>query len=108
VAGCPDRQTSPRRAAGFVECELPEELLLHRPGGPVVLSLNATARAVWEMCDGRRSIETIALDLARRFEASPGELLAAVQEVVQALADQGLIRLSGPIDRAEDLAGSDP
>ena len=92
------RDTSPRRAPGLVECELPEELLLHRPGGSLVLSLNATARAVWELCDGRRSIEAIALDLTRRFQAPAGEILAAVERVVQELADQGLIQLSSLAD----------
>jgi hypothetical protein len=98
VGGYPDRRARPRRTAGFVEYELPEELLLHRPGGPVVLSLNLTARAVWELCDGRRSIETIALELAGRFEAPPGELLEAVQAVIRTLVAQGMIQLADPGD----------
>jgi hypothetical protein len=98
MTGRPSRHASPHRVPGLVECELPEELLLHRPGGPVVLSLNATARAVWELCDGRRSIEAIALDLTRRFQAPAGEILVAVESVVQELADLGLIQLPSPAD----------
>ena len=94
----PCRHTIPRRAASLVECELPEELLLHAPGGPVALSLNASARAVWQLCDGHRSIESIALDLTQRFHAAPGEILAAVQDVVQRLVHLGLIELPGPVD----------
>jgi hypothetical protein len=85
--------TVPRRAEGLLECELLDELLLHVPGDPVAIALNASARAVWELCDGGRSIETIALDLTQRFEAAPGEILAAVQEVVRELTRLRLLQL---------------
>lgn len=98
MASLPGRHPRPRRIAGLVECELPDELLLHRPGGSQVLSLNATARAVWERCDGRRSVETIACDLARHFPEPPDEILAAVRHVIQQMADLGLIVLSGPAE----------
>ena len=89
--------TVPRRVDGLLECDLPEELLLHVPGGPVAIALNASARAVWELCDGHRSIETIALDLTERFEAAPGEILAAVRDVIGELVGLQLLRLPGAV-----------
>jgi hypothetical protein len=92
VAEVPPRHAIPRRVASLVECDLIEELLLHVPDSAVALSLNATARAVWELCDGHRTIETIASDLTQRFQASPDEILAAVQDVVQRLVHLGFIK----------------
>jgi hypothetical protein len=70
------------RVEGVLECELPGELLLHVPGGAIAVALNASARAVWELCDGRRSLDMIASDLPRRFDAPSGEIAAAVGEAV--------------------------
>jgi hypothetical protein len=81
----PSSRTVPRRAAGVIECELSEELLLHVPGGSAAVALNASARAVWELCDGRRSLGTIAADLAQRFDAPADEIPAAVRDVVREL-----------------------
>jgi hypothetical protein len=89
--------TVPRRVDGLLECDLPDELLLHVPGGPVAIALNASARAVWELCDGHRSIETIALDLTERFEAAPGEILTAVQDVIGELVGLQLLQLPGAV-----------
>jgi hypothetical protein len=98
VAEVPPHHAIPRRVASLLECDLTEELLLHVPDSAVALSLNATARAVWELCDGHRTIETIAFDLTQRFHASPGEILTAVQDVVQRLAQLGLIEVPGASD----------
>jgi hypothetical protein len=75
----------PRRAAGVIECALPDELLLHLPGSAVAITLNASARAVWELCDGRRSLAAIAGALAERFDAAAGEIPGAVRDAVQEL-----------------------
>jgi hypothetical protein len=83
----------PRQVPGVLGCELPEELLLTVPGGSAVVALNASARAIWELCDGHHSLETIADELAARFDATPGELRAAVHDVVLELAGRQLIVL---------------
>jgi hypothetical protein len=82
VAEPPSSQIVPRRAAGVLECQLSEELLLYLPGGSAAVALNASARAVWELCDGRRSLGAIAADLAQRFDAPADEIPAAVRDAV--------------------------
>jgi hypothetical protein len=88
----------PRRVDGVLAVELPDELLLHVPGGSMATTLNTTARAVWELCDGRRSVEVIARDLAQRFDAAPGEILVAVRDVVRDLTRLELLVLPPPPD----------
>lgn len=95
----PDGRAVPRRVSSLLECDLPEEeVLLHVPGSPSAHSLNASARAIWALCDGQRSIDAIAGDLTLRFEVPPGESLAAVRDVVGRLADLGLVELSDAAD----------
>lgn len=93
-----DGRAVPRRVSSLLECELSEELLLHVPGSSSAHSLNASARAIWALCDGQRSIDAVAGDLTRRFEVPPGESLAAVRNVLARLVDLGLIQLSDAAD----------
>ena len=94
----PAGRAVPRRVSSLLECELSEELLLHLPGSPSAHALNASARAIWALCDGQRSIDAIAGDLTRRFEVLPGESLAAVRDVIGRLVDLGLVELSDAAD----------
>jgi pyrroloquinoline quinone biosynthesis protein D len=53
------------------------------------LTLNQTAVDVLELCDGRRSVEDIAAVLSARY--SGADVQADVQELLGAIADQGLV-----------------
>jgi hypothetical protein len=94
----PSRHVVPQRTGNVLECELPGELLLHVPGDEVAIALNVSARAVWELCDGHRSLEAIALTLGERFQAVPEEVLAGVQDAVRQLARLDVLRLPGDAD----------
>ena len=98
----PSGHMVPRRMDGILECELSGELLLHVPGGSAAVTLNASARAVWELCDGHRSLEIIGRELTRRFDATPGEIPAAVREAVLELARRQLLVLSPAPDSRAD------
>ena len=89
------RAIVPHRTESVLECELPDELLLHVPGGERVIALNVSARAVWELCDGHRSLEKIALTLCERFQAVPDEVLTGVQDTVRQLVQLDVLRLPG-------------
>lgn len=94
----PSSQAVPRRADGILECELPGELLLHLPGGSTAIALNASARAIWALCDGHRSLETIARDLVQQFDATAGEIPASVRDVVLELVRLQLLVLPAAPD----------
>lgn len=81
----------PRRSAGILECEVLDELLVYLPGAEVAVALNASARAVWELCQGDASLAVIADTLGQRFRL-PGEaLLPDVHEAVARLRDLNLL-----------------
>ena len=37
-------------------------------------TLNETARAIWEKLDGTKTLKSVAEELAREFDASPGDI----------------------------------
>jgi hypothetical protein len=77
-------------------CEYPlgDEMVLYWPTGDRAFSLNSSARAVWELCDGRHSVPAITDRLAARF-GSPREALEILQADIDAtirqLYDSGLL-----------------
>lgn len=64
-----------------------DEHVLLIPEGAV--RLNPTAVAVLELCDGKRTIEEIAVALSERYGGA--DVSGDVQELVDALAQRGLV-----------------
>jgi hypothetical protein len=77
-----------------------DEKLLYRPGEKLGVTLNQSARAVWDLCDGRHTIGQIVRELGQRLGCtdSPmlGEIHADVTSVVAQLRDLGLVRCGLP------------
>ena len=57
-----------------------------------VFEPDETAVAVLKLCDGVLSVSDIAEALARDFKAPASQILADVTQLLQELADKGLIR----------------
>jgi pyrroloquinoline quinone biosynthesis protein D len=57
-----------------------------------VLYPDAIAVAVLQLCDGKRSVETIAEELARIYNAPYQQILADVVPLLQGLADKGVVK----------------
>ena len=95
VAG--DRQgLRPCRISGVVECDVRDELLVYQPERETVVSLNASGRAIWELCRGERTLGEIAEALASRLSVPADALLPDVLEAVGRLQSLGLLRLAEP------------
>ena len=52
--------------------------------------LNETGRRIWELLDGRRSLEQIAAQICREYEVGEQQALADVLKLVKELAAEGL------------------
>ena len=92
-----DRQgLRPRRIGGVVECDVRDELLVYQPASEIVVSLNASGRAIWELCQGERTVGEIAEALAGRLGLPADALLSDVLDAVGRLQGLGLLSLAEP------------
>jgi hypothetical protein len=58
------------------------------------VSLNPSGAAIWEICDGTRSLAEINQELETRFEMPPGSLRPDVEVVIKRLEGIGALRLA--------------
>ena len=72
----------PAQLRGVLPFEAGDELVLFVPPNETSITLNHSARAVWELCDGQRTVSDIAQALRQRYEVANGDLEA---DVVMAL-----------------------
>ena len=56
-----------------------------------VFTPDAIAVAVLQLCDGSRSVETIADELAQTYNAPKDRILADISALLQDLADKGVV-----------------
>jgi pyrroloquinoline quinone biosynthesis protein D len=56
-----------------------------------VFSPDAIAVAVLRLCDGARSVDTIAEELAQTYSAPKEQILADIVPMLQGLADKGVV-----------------
>ena len=75
---------SPLRANGLLEYGVGGELVLCEPNVEQVHFLNATAAAIWLLCDGRHTEADIAAELAALFNL---EVLSVESDVRETLVD---------------------
>jgi hypothetical protein len=81
----------PVRLDGGLECRVQDELLVYVPTREIAVSLNASARAVWELCQGRLSVDEITEALGSRYGVSTHLLRPDVDAAIGRLRDLGLL-----------------
>jgi len=84
-------QTKPVREPGVLHYQLFDELVLYRASTSQAASLNESARAIWELCDGTRTIEDICLELANPLGLQPDLLRGDVCNGVSRLRELGFL-----------------
>ena len=83
----------PCRRLGVREGRLLGSVFLDIPGRADTVSLNASGAAIWEFCDGTRSLAEINAALEARFAAPPGSLQADVRTAIERLESIGALKL---------------
>ena len=68
-----------------------DEMVLYDEQTEVGYSLNASARSVWDLCDGKRSIDDICKYLAGELEIDSELLHDDVLDAINHLASLGLL-----------------
>lgn len=72
-----------------------DETILYYPEQDAVLSLNRTARAIWEMCDGTRSLLKMSQELGQELgctiDVAYITILPGVETTVKQLRELGVL-----------------
>ncbi len=82
----------PRRATQLLEYRLGDESLVYAHENATAYALNRSAMAVYELCDGTRSVEEIAVELAGSLGCERDRLREDVERAVGQLQTFGLLR----------------
>jgi hypothetical protein len=85
--------TTPTQQHGILVCRAADELVIYDPVTSRAASLSPSACAIWELCDGIRTIHDICKALGESFIAPTESLYADTRRTVGCLRDLGLLRL---------------
>ncbi|HZG88385.1 pyrroloquinoline quinone biosynthesis peptide chaperone PqqD [Paenibacillus sp.] len=83
-------QSRPRKAQDIMFQSMPPDTILLNLNNGYYYSTNPIGAAVWERCDGQRSIADIITELRAAFDA-PDEIERDVVQFVEHMADEKLL-----------------
>ncbi len=93
AAGGDHAMLRPRRRPGVRVGRVLDRTLLEIPGRSDTLSLNPSAAAIWELCDGKLDLADLQGRLENRFQLAPGALGGSLQSVIDQLHNVGALDL---------------
>jgi hypothetical protein len=89
----PSPEDCPKHCAGVMEGRVIDDMLLELPAEGSKLWLNISGKAIWELCDGSRTIDEIGSVLSDRFAADKQALNADVINTVGQLRATGFLTM---------------
>ena len=98
---------SPQKKAGVVAQQVLEEMVLYDGNTEMGYSLNASARTIWELCDGQRSLHAISEEIARDLQVAVELLYEDVKLTVAELASLGLLSVPEDEEKAESTLNTE-
>ena len=84
----------PFRRRGVSEYPLGDEMLLYTADSETAFSLSSSAKAIWELCDGRQTVLKIIQELGGRYGCPGDKLLSDVIAAIAELRNVGLLELA--------------
>lgn len=88
----------PKQKPNVMAQEVLEEMVLYDAETEIGYSLNGSARSIWDLCDGTRSVEGICKALADPLDISPDLLHGDVTMLIDELSKLGLLALNQGAD----------
>jgi Coenzyme PQQ synthesis protein D (PqqD) len=89
----PDPSSRPLRVEFVVSYNVNDEMVLYAPEHGQAVSLNRSAGAIWDLCDGSNTLLEISTLLADWSGCPSSAILADVQHAVANLVSNGLVKL---------------
>ena len=89
-----DSTSRPRRLDFVLSYSVGDELVLYAPSAGQAVSLNRSAGAIWNLCDGDKSLLDIGSLLAEWSGCAPTEIMPDVEAAVAHLLQNRLIELT--------------
>ncbi len=86
---------TPRRREGVIGHTVADEMVLFNTATETAVSLNLTAAAVWELCDGATSVQRIIEVLADDSGMTPEEIGEDVERALRDMEGLSLLDLPG-------------
>ena len=81
----------PIRQSDVSAFPLDDELVLYEPEAGSTFVLNPTASFIWSLCDGDRTLEEVAEELADRYGVSEQQALSDVAALLESLERAGFL-----------------
>ena len=72
---------------------LDDELVIYTPTDGQAFVLNRTAARIWALCDGTRTDQIMAREIAETYGEDEAQILADVRELIDGLSAAGLVTL---------------
>jgi Coenzyme PQQ synthesis protein D (PqqD) len=91
---------TPRR--DFSLQQMDGETLLYRRSLKKTIYLNESATAVWQLCDGRRTVQQVVDILANAYPEAHAEVAADVNDAIDNLFREGALRLETPVQKSDN------
>ena len=85
-------QSMPSHKPGVLHYDVLDEMVVYCPDSMQAASLNESARAIWELCDGTRTIEDICTELASQVGLPKEQLQDDVNSVIDRLRQLDFLR----------------
>ncbi len=86
------KDRNPLRSRQYAEESVEGEIVLHGERWGDSHTLNATAAAIWWLCDGRRQISEIAVEIAELYGVDADAVLPDVEETLRTFTAAGVLR----------------
>ncbi len=87
----PSGPERPRPSGRFLEKDLGDEYLFLRADGNRFHVLNGSAREIYLLCDGSRTVEEIVAAMLARYRVDERTATLDVEETLRGLAEIGLV-----------------
>jgi pyrroloquinoline quinone biosynthesis protein D len=90
-ASWPKADSVPVRREGASGVELDDNIAVYDDVGQLMILLNSSAAAVWNLCDGTRTVGEMVAELAETYPDGAAVIRDDVRETLRKLAEIGLV-----------------